>query len=173
LPSAAALAPREKTHRRRPDPIEKPPTRPSTEHGGIDICGLKVDSEGEERTAMTALFKKMFGSQEDFQAKMRSYEFRTEGMACGKKGDYAEGPAASLTQANLRDPELVMFPSAEFMKEKFMKTASSLELELANRDGINTRFPEDEREQVRNLFYYARFWDNEVWNWETEEWDGV
>ena len=68
---------------------------------------------------------------------------------------------------------IVMFPSAEFMKEKFMKTASSLELELANRDGIDTRFPEDEREQVRNLFYYARFWDNEVWNWETEEWDGV
>ncbi len=122
---------------------------------------------------MTALFKKMFGSQEDFQAKMRSRELRAAGMACGKKGDYTNGPASSLTLANLDDPDLVMFPSAEFMKEKFMKTASPHELELANREGINIRFPEDEKEQVRSLFYYARCWNNEVWNWKTEEWDGV
>lgn len=122
---------------------------------------------------MTALFKKMFGSQEDFQTKMRSHEFRVEGMACGKKGDYTNGPASSLTLANLSNPDFVMFPSAEFMKEKFMKTASSLELELANRDGISAYFPEEEREQVRNLFYYAKCWNNEVWNWKTEEWDGA
>jgi len=122
---------------------------------------------------MTALFKKMFGSQEDFQAKMRSHELRAEGMACGKRGDFKNGPASSLTRANLDDPDLVVFPSAEFMKERFMKTASPNELELANRDGINTHFPEDEKEQVRSLFYYARCWNNEVWNWKTEEWDGV
>ena len=122
---------------------------------------------------MTPLFKKMFGSQEDFQAKMRSHELRAEGMACGKRGDLKDGPASSLTRANLDDPDLVVFPSAEFMKERFMKTASPNELELANRDGINTHFPEDEKEQVRSLFYYARCWNNEVWNWKTEEWDGV
>jgi hypothetical protein len=54
-----------------------------------------------------------------------------------------------------------------------MKTASPHELELTNRKGINTYFPEDEREQVRNLFYYARWWNQEIWNWKTEEWDGV
>jgi hypothetical protein len=122
---------------------------------------------------MTALFKKMFGSLEDFQTKMRSHELRTEGMACGKKGDYKSGPAASLRQADLSNPDLVIYPSAEFMKERFMRTASPRELELANREGISTHFPEDEREQVRNLFYYARCWNNEVWNWKTQEWDGV
>lgn len=122
---------------------------------------------------MTALFKKMFGSQEDFQAKMRSHEFRAAGMPCGRKGDYTNGPASSLTPANLNDPDLVMFPSAEFMRERFMKTASPRELELANREGINTHFPEDEKEQVRSLFYYAKCWNNEVWNWKTEEWDGA
>ncbi len=122
---------------------------------------------------MTALFKKMFGSQEDFQAKMRSHEFRAEGMACGRKGDYTNGPASCLTHSSLDDPDLVMFPSAEFMKERFMKTASPRELELANRDGIDTHFSEDEKERVRSLFYYARCWNNQVWNWKTEEWDGV
>ena len=104
---------------------------------------------------------------------MRSHELRVEGMACGKKGDYTDGPASSLTLASLENPDLVMFPSAEFMKERFMKTASPLELELANRKGINTHFPKDEREQVRDLFYYARWWNQKVWNWKTEEWDEV
>jgi hypothetical protein len=122
---------------------------------------------------MTALFKKMFGSQNDFQTKMRSHDLRAEGMACGRKGEYTNGPASSLTQANFGDPDFVMFPSAEFMKERFMKTASPRELELANREGINTHFPEDEREQVRNLFYYAKCWNNEVWNWKTQEWEGA
>jgi len=139
----------------------------------IDIRGFRIDSGGRKGKAMTALFKKMFGSQEDFQTKMRGRELRAEGMACGKKGDYSDGPAFRLTLANLENPDLVMFPSAEFMKERFMKTASPHELELTNRKGINTYFPEDEREQVRNLFYYARWWNQEVWNWKTEEWDGV
>jgi hypothetical protein len=122
---------------------------------------------------MTALFKKMFGSQKDFQTKMRGLQLRMEGMACCKKGDYSDGPALLLTPSNIGNADLVMFPSAEFMKERFMRTASPHELELTNRSGINTHFPEDEREQVKNLFYYARCWNQEVWNWKTEEWDGV
>jgi hypothetical protein len=122
---------------------------------------------------MTALLKKMFGSQEGFQTKMRGHELRAEGMACGKKGDYSNGPAFRLTLENFANPDLVMFPSAEFIKERFMKTASPHELELTNRKGIRTYFPEDEREQVRNLFYFARWWNQEVWNWKTEEWEGA
>ena len=122
---------------------------------------------------MTALLKKMFGSQEGFQTKMRGHELRAEGMACGKKGEYSNGPAFRLTLEDFANPDLVMFPSAEFMKETFMKTASPHELELTNRKGIPTYFPEDEREQVRNLFYFARWWSQEVWNWKTEEWEGA
>jgi hypothetical protein len=139
----------------------------------LDISGFKANSGGRKRKAMTALLKKMFGSQEGFQTKMRGHELRAEGMACGKKGDYSNGPAFRLTPENSANPDLVMFPSAEFIKERFMKTASPHELELTNRKGIRTYFPEDEREQVRNLFYFARWWNQEVWNWKTEEWEGA
>jgi hypothetical protein len=109
------------------------------------------------------------------------YDLRAEGMACGKKGEYADGPASTLTKENFKDHNLVVFPTIDFLRASSFfdpasfkqSSAEALKVQVRNRMMTNTHFPEEERKAVQILLYHTRWASGEVWDWEKEKWEGI
>jgi len=123
----------------------------------------------------TRLFKKMFGECRDIQVRAVVHEHREVGQECCKKGEYkAEDLVSILGPDDLKDRQLVILPTAEWMKRSFNRRDETLRQMEAYRPNdyaqVTEHLPENERAAILFLLEWELMTDDCVWNWKEECW---
>jgi hypothetical protein len=122
----------------------------------------------------TQLFKKMFGECEDVQLRAVCHELREVGQECCKKGEYEAGPNLMLGPADMKNRNLVILPTAEWMKKSLGYSDETLAQQKKTWPRtvarVSEHFPENERDAVMLLMKWEWGCDGMYWCWEDESW---